>query len=297
MLARRMPTILPALTDEEALEVIAIHSVAGVLDAAAVDSAARPFRAPHHTISAAGLIGGGSSPKPGEVSLAHNGVLFLDEMLEFPRSVLDGLRQPMEDGRVVISRAVQSVSFPARFTLIGASNPCPCGQSGNANAVCSCGQTDIARYVSRISGPLADRIDMHVPVAAVPLADLAGRARGESSTAIRTRVEDARTRQRTRYSRMRSAKCNAHASGRWLHAESNWTEEARQLLNTAAETLSLSARGYHRVIKVARTIADLDRSGGIAPHHVAEALRYRPAAARSAAPAFASPLQGGYSPL
>jgi magnesium chelatase family protein len=282
MLARRMPTILPALTDDEALEVIAIHSVAGVLDAASVNDASRPFRAPHHTISSAGLIGGGSTPRPGEVSLAHNGVLFLDEMLEFPRSVLDGLRQPMEDGRVVISRAVHAVTFPARFTLIGASNPCPCGQSGNGSSACSCAPADVLRYVSRISGPLADRIDMHVPVAAVPLSDLTGRGRGQSSADIRARVEEARRRQRTRYSRMRSAKCNAHASGRWLQAESSWTEEARRLLNTAAESLALSARGYHRVIKVARTIADLDQSHGIAPRHVAEALRYRPATAKSA---------------
>jgi len=280
MLARRLPTILPALTDEEALEVIAIHSVAGVLDGQSVNSASRPFRAPHHTISAAGLIGGGSSPRPGEVSLAHNGVLFLDEMLEFPRSVLDGLRQPMEDGRVIISRAVHAVTFPARFTLIGASNPCPCGQSGNANSNCNCSVSDVLRYVSRISGPLADRIDMHVPVAAVALSDLAGRERGLGSIEIRARVEDARNRQRARYARVRSAKCNAHASGRWLQAESRWNEDARRLLNSAAESLGLSARGYHRVVKVARTIADLDQSEGIASHHVAEALRYRPAGAR-----------------
>ena len=297
MLARRMPTILPALTDEESLEVIAIHSVAGVLDAAAVNSATRPFRSPHHTISAAGLIGGGSSPKPGEVSLAHNGVLFLDEMLEFPRSVLDALRQPMEDGRVVISRAVQAVSFPARFTLIGASNPCPCGQAGNPRAACNCAPADVVRYASRISGPLADRIDMTVPVAAVALADLARAGQGRPSAEIRARVEAARARQRRRFARMRSAKCNAHASGRWLQSESAWTGDARSLLTTAADSLSLSARGYHRVIKVARTIADLDQSERIAAPHVAEALRYRPAPTAAAAPTFASPPAAGYSPL
>ena len=281
MLARRLPTILPALSDEEALEVIAIHSVAGVLDSASVDDAPRPFRAPHHTISSAGLVGGGSSPRPGEVSLAHNGVLFLDEMLEFPRSVLDGLRQPMEDGRVVIARAAQAVSYPARFTLVGATNPCPCGHSGNAGSTCTCAPGDVLRYVSRISGPLADRIDMHVPVAAVPLSDLSGRSRGQSSAEIRARVEDARSRQRARYSKTHRVKCNAHASGRSLDADENWTGEARRLLNSAAESLALSARGYHRVMKVARTIADLERSQRIGSGHVAEAIRYRPAVSRA----------------
>jgi len=282
MLARRLPTIMPSLSEEEALEVIAIHSVAGVLDAAGVKCASRPFRAPHHTISAAGLVGGGSSPRPGEVSLAHNGVLFLDEMLEFPRNVLDGLRQPMEDGRVVIVRAAQAVSYPARFTLIGASNPCPCGHSGSDSRSCNCAPGDILRYISRISGPLADRIDMQVPVAAVPLADLAARSVGSSSSEIRNRVERARARQRLRYTKLPSVNCNAHASGRWLDAEGKLAGEARKLLNVAAESLSLSARGYHRVIKVARTIADLAAEDCIGVPHVAEALRYRPASARSA---------------
>ncbi len=277
MLARRLPSILPSLSDEEALEVIAIHSVAGVLDAARVDTPARPFRSPHHTISAAGLVGGGSSPRPGEVSLAHNGVLFLDEMLEFPRSVLEGLRQPMEDGRVVIARAAHTVAYPARFTLVGASNPCPCGHAG-AGSACSCAPGDVLRYLSRISGPLADRIDMHVPVSAVPLSDLAARPRGRSSAEIRVSVERARAVQRERYARIRLGQCNAHASGRLLSAESNWTADARRLLDSAAESLSLSARGYHRVMKVARTIADLDDERRIKSAHVAEALRYRPAA-------------------
>ena len=293
MLARRLPTILPALSEEEALEVIAIHSVAGALDESRLDTPVRPFRAPHHTISAAGLIGGGSSPRPGEVSLAHNGVLFLDEMLEFPRSVLEGLRQPMEDGKVVIARAAQAVVYPARFTLVGASNPCPCGHSGNAASPCNCAPNDILRYVSRISGPLADRIDMHVRVSAVPLSDLAARPRGKSSADIRARVERARTTQRKRYARFRSVKCNAHASGRTLDSDAHWTAEARTLLHRAAESLSLSARGYHRVIKVARTIADLESEERIKPGHVAEALRYRPVAAQPAESGLpVSPAQG-----
>lgn len=296
MLARRLPTILPALSDEESLEVIAIHSVAGVLDASGVASPVRPFRAPHHTISAAGLIGGGSSPRPGEVSLAHHGVLFLDEMLEFPRSVLEALRQPMEDGRVVIARAATAVAYPARFTLIGASNPCPCGQLGNAAASCNCAPNDVARYLARISGPLADRIDMHVRVAAVPLAELAGRSRGKSSAEIRARVELARSIQRARYSGFAGGNCNAHANGRMLNSEVHWTSGARTLLHSAAESLLLSARGYHRVIKVARTIADLDAEERIKPSHVAEALRYRPAAARTQEPGLPLPSAEGILP-
>ena len=276
MLARRMPTILPALSEDEALEVIAIHSVAGVLDHTSVSKGVRPFRAPHHTISSAGLIGGGPIPRPGEVSLAHNGVLFLDEMLEFPRHVLDGLRQPMEDARVVIARAAQAVAFPARFTLIGASNPCPCGKSGDPSGSCNCAPNDIDRYAARISGPLADRIDMHVIVGAVALRELSGASTGDPSATIRTRVERARTRQRQRYAKTRGVSCNAYASGRWLDAHSPVHTGARSLLQTAAERLSLSARGYHRVLKVARTIADLEDAAEIAPAHIGEALRYRP---------------------
>src|SRR3954470_17040272 len=199
MLARRVPTILPELSEEEALEVIAIHSVAGVLGGSSVADGVRPFRAPHHSISSAGLIGGGSLPRPGEVSLAHHGVLFLDEMLEFPPHVLDGLRQPMEDAQVVIARASQAVTYPARFTLIGASNPCPCGKAADPAGACSCSAVDVERYNARISGPLADRIDMHVTVGAVALRDLSGRENGDASTAIRARVERARSTQRKRF--------------------------------------------------------------------------------------------------
>ena len=276
MLARRMPTILPAMSEEEALEVIAIHSVAGVLARSSVSEGARPFRAPHHSISSAGLIGGGSLPRPGEVSLAHHGVLFLDEMLEFPRHVLDGLRQPMEDAKVVIARAAQAVTYPARFTLIGASNPCPCGKAADPSGTCTCSAADVERYNARISGPLADRIDMHVTVGAVALRDLSRGNNGDSSASIRSRVERARAAQRKRYARKHGISCNAYAVGRWLDAETPVHAEARTLLQTAAERLGLSARGYHRVLKVARTIADLEDLSEIAPAHIAEALRYRP---------------------
>ena len=276
MLARRMPSILPVLSEEEALEVIAIHSVAGVLDNAGVSKGVRPFRAPHHTISSAGLIGGGPVPRPGEVSLAHNGVLFLDEMLEFPRHVLDGLRQPMEDAKVVIARATQAVTFPARFTLVGASNPCPCGNAGDPSGSCNCAPADVDRYAARVSGPLADRIDMHVIVGAVALRDLSGASTGDPSPTIRARVERAREAQRKRFAKKRGVLCNAYASGRWVDAHTPVHIAARELLQTAAERLSLSARGYHRVLKVARTIADLEDAQEISPSHIGEALRYRP---------------------
>ncbi|MFL5599499.1 MAG: YifB family Mg chelatase-like AAA ATPase [Gemmatimonadaceae bacterium] len=276
MLARRMPTILPVLTEEEALEVIAIHSVAGILERSSVNEGSRPFRAPHHSISGAGLIGGGSHPRPGEVSLAHHGVLFLDEMLEFPRHVLDGLRQPMEDAKVVIARAAQAVTYPARFTLIGASNPCPCGKAGDPTGTCNCSTVDVERYNARISGPLADRIDMHVTVGAVALRDLSGKSNSDGSTSIRARVDHARSTQRQRYARKQGVSCNAYAVGRWLDAHTPVHQEARTLLHTAAERLGLSARGYHRVLKVARTIADLEDATEIGPAHIAEALRYRP---------------------
>ncbi len=278
MLARRLPTILPDLSEEEALEVIAIHSVAGVLSED-ITLGARPFRAPHHSISGAGLIGGGSSPRPGEVSLAHNGVLFLDEMLEFPRGVLDGLRQPLEDATVVIARAAMSVSFPARFTLVGATNPCPCGRAGEPGRKCSCGPGEVAKYAARMSGPLADRIDMHVSVGAVALRDLSADAGvGDGSAVMRERVGNARCVQRARYRALRSVTCNAHVPGRWLDRHTPIDSEARTLLHSAATALELSARAYHRVLKVARTIADLANDERIAAKHVAEALRYRPSA-------------------
>ena len=284
MLARRLPTILPPLEESEALEVIAIQSVAGVLATGGVWPE-RPVRMPHHSVSAAGLIGGGSMPRPGEVSLAHHGVLFLDEMLEFPRHVLDALRQPLEDGCVVIARAASSVTFPARFALVGATNPCPCGRASDPTGRCVCSAVDVLRYRSRLSGPLADRMDMHVPVGAVPLENLRERAPGESSRAVRDRVVAARHRQRERYASLRGVACNAHVSGRWLDSHTPIDGSARAMLLQAAERLSLSARGYHRVIKVARTIADLDGARSIGEESVAEALRYRPTDAADDAPA------------
>jgi magnesium chelatase family protein len=275
MLARRLPSILPALRDDEALEVTAIHSVAGLLPSGAA-RVGRPFRAPHHSISAAGLVGGGSWPRPGEVSLAHHGVLFLDEMLEFPRQALEALRQPLEDGRVVIARAAASTLYPARFALVGAMNPCPCGNAGELTRTCICSAADIARYRARLSGPLIDRIDMHVTLAPVPIRDLGDRMPRERSAVVRARVEVARERQRRRYGAHRGVRCNAHASGRAVDAAAFVDVDARALLHDAAERLRLSARGYHRVLKVARTIADLADRDVVGKADVAEALRYRP---------------------
>jgi magnesium chelatase family protein len=210
------------------------------------------------------------------VSLAHHGVLFLDELQEMPRHVLDSLRQPLEEGRVVISRAARSIAFPARFTLVGAMNPCPCGRAGSSNGTaCACSAIDIARHQARISGPLADRIDMTVRVPAVPLRVLADNSRTEASSAIRERVELARARQAVRYKTFATVTCNAHVHGRWLDTHGCVDAQARELLTTAASRLQLSARGYHRVLKVARTIADLDGDAGILHRHVAEALHYR----------------------
>lgn len=275
MLARRLPGILPPLSEDEALEVMAVQSVAGMLSAGASVVGERPFRAPHHTLSVAALIGGGSLPRPGEVSLAHHGVLFLDELQEMPRSVLDALRQPMEDGRVVISRAQQSLAFPAKFALVAAMNPCPCGQLGQVGRRCSCSDADVSRHRSRISGPLADRLDMTIHVPAVAIAALVGAAAGESSDVVRARVVAARDRQRVRYRRLRRVTCNAHVPGRWLDAQTEIAPDARALLAASADRLALSARGYHRVLKVARTIADLDGRDEIDRTHVAEALFVR----------------------
>ena len=277
MLARRLPGILPALTEEEVLEVVAIHSVGGLLPPGSLPSRTPPFRAPHHTISMAGLIGGGAGPRPGEVSLAHRGVLFLDELLELPRHVLDAMRQPIEDGQVIIVRAAQAVVFPARFQLVGATNPCPCGKAGSASGYCNCAAADIERYRTRLSGPLADRIDLHVHLGAVSMRSLGADTDEEPSAVVRVRVASARLRQRARYEHRDGVRLNADVPGRWLLAHGGLTPAARALLLEAAERLGLSARGYHRALRVARTIADLDGLDDIIDSAVAEALRYRPA--------------------
>ncbi|MGQ0767414.1 MAG: YifB family Mg chelatase-like AAA ATPase [Gemmatimonadota bacterium] len=275
MLARRLPGILPDLTPEEAMEVLTVQSVAGLLSATSWQGVRRPFRSPHYSLSVAALVGGGSRPRPGEVSLAHHGVLFLDELQEMPRSRLDSLRQPMEDGVVTIARAQTAITYPARFALVGAMNPCPCGYAGNQRRACACAAADIIRHRSRISGPLADRIDMTVNVPPVPIESL-GRAGGESSESVRARVRVARERQQTRYAKL-TVSCNAQAAGRWLEMNTAVSVPARVLLSRAASTGGLSARAYHRILRLARTIADLDGSDEIDERHIAEALYFRAA--------------------
>ena len=279
MLARRLPSILPPLDDDALLDVVALHSVGGILPPGAVPTRTAPFRAPHHTISLAGLIGGGPGPRPGEVSLAHRGVLFLDELLELPRHVLDAMRQPLEDGRVVVARAASSVTFPARFLLVGAANPCPCGFDGDGSSRCRCSAAAILQYRSRLSGPLADRIDLHVRVGAVALAALGQMEREETSATIRARVASAMARQRDRYRFLPGIRMNGEAPGRWLQSHGGLAPESRELLGECAERLRLSARAYHRAIRVSRTIADLDGEEGITPGALAEALMFRPAEA------------------
>jgi magnesium chelatase family protein len=284
MLARRLPGILPALSESEALQVTAVHSVAGMLASGCALVRRGPFRAPHHTISDAGLIGGGNPPRPGEVSLAHHGVLFLDEVLEFRRHVLEALRQPLEDGRVVIARAAHSVTFPARFLLMGAMNPCPCGYAGDVRHSCVCAAGDIGRYRARLSGPLIDRIDIRVEVRAVAIGALASPRSAERSRDVRQRVDAARLVQRARYASLPNVECNGRAPGRWLDARAGLADDGHRLLVRAAERGALTARGYHRTLRVARTIADLDEEADIRAPHVAEALRFRLGAAAEHAP-------------
>jgi magnesium chelatase family protein len=248
--------------------------VAGLLSASGFCVATRPFRAPHHSISSAGLVGGGGSPRPGEISLAHHGVLFLDELLEFPRAALEALRQPLEDGRVVIARAALSVAFPARFSLIAAMNPCACGHAGDPRRACVCSELEIIKYRRKLSGPLADRIDMHVTLTPVPIESLSVVRHGETSAVIRSRVECAREVQRRRYGTNSSTRVNATAPRRLLWRDVD--QSARAMLSSAAETLGFSARGFDRVLRVARTIADLSESDPIAEPQIAEAIRYRP---------------------
>ena len=274
MLARRMPTILPPLTFEEALETTKIHSVAGVLDHGAGLVGVRPFRSPHHTISDAGLIGGGAVPRPGEVSLSHNGVLFLDELPEFPRNVLEVMRQPLEDGTVSIARAAMSLTFPARFMLAAAMNPCPCGYFNDPMRDCHCTQPMIQRYVSKISGPLLDRIDIHIDVPAVNYKELRGGAGPEGSEQIRERVVRAREIQLNRFAKERIY-CNAQMSSRQIRTYCDLSTDCERLLERAINQQGLSARAHDRILKVARTVADLEGAPHIESKHIAEAIQYR----------------------
>lgn len=275
MLARRLPTILPSMALEEALETTKVHSVAGTLPPGRSLCAVRPFRAPHHTISDAGLIGGGSNPRPGEVSLAHGGVLFLDELPEFRKNVLEVLRQPLEDGVVSLSRAAISLSYPARFMLAAAMNPCPCGYFGDPTHECRCGPIGVDRYLSRVSGPLLDRIDIHLHVPAVAWRDLTGTQQAESSAAIRSRVEVARQVQRERFRDEPGVYANAHMSPRALRKHCRVSAPVEALLKTAVTKLGLSARAYHRILKISRTIADLAGAEELEAIHVSEAIQYR----------------------
>ncbi len=274
MLSKRLPSILPGMTFHEALETTRIHSVAGLLKDGRPLLATRPFRAPHHTISDVALIGGGQVPKPGEVSLAHNGVLFLDEIPEFKRNVLEVLRQPIENGEVTVSRAVASITYPASFMLVSAMNPCPCGYLGDPRHQCICTPGQIQRYRRRVSGPLLDRIDIHIEVPAVPYKQLSADTAGEPSSAIRERVMKAREIQLERF-RGDKIFCNSQMKSRHIKKYCSLTDEARTLLETAMQKLHLSARAYTRILKVSRTAADLDASAHIQPHHVAEAIQYR----------------------
>ena len=274
MISQRIPTILPDPVFEEALETTKIYSAAGLLGGNGSLMGVRPFRSPHHTVSDAGLIGGGVIPKPGEVSLAHNGVLFLDELPEFRKNVLEVLRQPLEDGHVTISRAQLAVTFPARFMLIAAMNPCPCGYRGDPKHQCTCSKQAIQRYWSRISGPLLDRIDIHVEVPAVQWRDLTRVGDGETSTVIRERVVTARKVQLERLRKF-GIFSNAQMSPRLLKKICPLDQQSMSVLEKAIETLGLSARAYHRVLKIARTIADLDSSQEIRSDHIAEAIQYR----------------------
>jgi len=274
MLARRLPTILPRVTLEEALDTTRIYSAAGLLTSDMPIVSTRPFRSPHHTTSDVGLIGGGKEPSPGEISMAHNGVLFLDELPEFRRSTLEALRQPLEDGVVHISRAAGAATFPARFMLVAAMNPCPCGYLGHPTKACRCNQTQIQKYAARISGPLLDRIDIHIEVPATRYGELRKGPVGERSETVRARVQEARDRQIARYAEL-PVKSNARITGKLLRKYCALDGECEQLMSQAMTQLGLSARAHDKVLRVSRTIADLDGSESIAAHHLVEAIQYR----------------------
>ena len=275
MLAKRLPTILPPLTLHEALETTKIHSVAGKMGKQASLISIRPFRSPHHTISDVALVGGGGIPQPGEISLAHNGVLFLDELPEFKRTVLELMRQPLEERRVTISRAKFSVEYPASFMLVASMNPCPCGFFNHPEKECVCAPGIVQRYLSKISGPLLDRIDLHVEVTPVSFSELSKKRVSEKSEDIRKRVVEARVIQEERYKEQEGVYCNAQMSSKMLHDICRISDEGNQLLKTAMEKLGLSARAYDRILKVSRTIADLAASADIKTEHLAEAIHFR----------------------
>jgi magnesium chelatase family protein len=275
MLAKRLPTILPPLTLQEALETTKIHSVAGKLQENATLISKRPFRSPHHTVSDAALVGGGGNPQPGEISLAHNGVLFLDELPEFKRTVLEVMRQPMEERRVTISRAKIALDFPASFMLVASMNPCPCGYYNHPEKECTCPPGAVQKYLNKISGPLLDRIDLHVEVTPVPFNELSSVQASEGSSIIRERVMRARDIQLDRYKDENGIYCNAQIGTQLMHQHCVLNTVCANLLKAAMEKLNLSARAYDRILKVSRTIADLAGSTDIRPEHVAEAIQYR----------------------
>lgn len=274
MLTQRLPTILPEISFEEALETTKIHSVAGLLNAKNFLVASRPFRMPHHTVSYAGLVGGGATLRPGEISFAHNGVLFLDELPEFRRDALEAMRQPLEDGSINITRASAALKYPAKFMLVAAMNPCPCGYFTDPKKECHCAPHDIQRYLSKISGPLLDRIDIHLEVPSLKYKELSSKSRGEASELIRERVNKARAAQKERYKDL-GIFCNARIGSKHLARYCCLDKEAEELLKLAILELGLSARGYDKVLKISRTIADLAGAEGISAEHISEAINYR----------------------
>lgn len=275
MLSKRIPTIIPAMTLEEAIDTTKIHSIAGLLNGQTSFVSTRPFRSPHHTISDIGLLGGGTFPNPGEVSIAHNGVLFLDELPEFKRSTLEVMRQPLEDGKVTVSRAAGSVTFPSEFMLVAAMNPCPCGYFGDLKRECRCSPVQVQRYRQRISGPLLDRIDLHIEVPAVEYRDVASERPEENSSSIRERIAKARERQHDRFRGDIATSCNARMTTKHMKQHCRLTSDSNELIRIAMTDLNLSARAYDRIMKVSRTIADLEGVSEILPEHVSEAIQYR----------------------